>query len=89
MCKAADIVPDAPLFGGGMGLDSIDALEIAVAIAQRYGVQLRAEDEATKRIFANCGALRSHIDAYRAPPGNLSPPNRSASRPAGSRANPP
>jgi acyl carrier protein len=65
--QAADIVPDAPLFGEGLGLDSIDALEIAVAVAQRYGVQLRAEDEATKRIFANLRNLAQHIDSNRVP----------------------
>lgn len=59
---AEAIDPEAPLFGEGLGLDSIDALEIAVAIAQRYGVQLRAEDEATKRIFANLRSLAAHID---------------------------
>jgi acyl carrier protein len=63
--QAADIVPDAPLFGEGLGLDSIDALEIAVAVAQRYGVQLRAEDEATKRVFASLKSLAQHIDAHR------------------------
>jgi acyl carrier protein len=63
--QAAEIVPDAPLFGEGLGLDSIDALEIAVAVAQRYGVQLRAEDEATKRVFANLKSLAQHIDAHR------------------------
>lgn len=60
-----DIAPEAPLFGDGLGLDSIDALEIAVAIAQRYGVQLRAEDETTKRVFATLRSLAGHIDANR------------------------
>jgi acyl carrier protein len=66
--EAAGIIPDAPLFGGGLGLDSIDALEIAVAIAQRYGVQLRAEDETTKRVFENLRSLARHIDSHRASP---------------------
>jgi acyl carrier protein len=66
--RGEDIVPDAPLFGDGLGLDSIDALEIAVAIAQRYGVQLRAEDEATKRVFANLRSLAQHVAALRADP---------------------
>lgn len=65
--QAAGIVPDAPLFGDGLGLDSIDALEIAVAVAQRYGVQLRAEDEATKRVFSNLRSLAQYVDAHRAP----------------------
>lgn len=66
--RASDIVPDAPLFGDGLGLDSIDALEIAVAIAQRFGVQLRAEDEATKRVFASLRSLAQHIDIQRISP---------------------
>jgi acyl carrier protein len=64
--QPADIDPAAPLFGSGLALDSIDALEIAVAIAQRYQVQLKAEDEATKRVFANLRSLAAHIDAQRA-----------------------
>lgn len=67
-CTPGEIEPDAPLFGGGLGLDSIDALEIAVAVAQRYGVQLRAEDESTKRVFATLRSLAGHIDASRAAP---------------------
>ncbi len=66
--KADGILPEAALFGEGLGLDSIDALEIAVAIAQRYGVQLRAEDEVTKRVFANLRSLARHVDANRAAP---------------------
>ena len=62
---AEDIDPEAPLFGSGLALDSIDALEIAVAIAQRYKVQLRADDEATKRVFANLRSLAAHIDVER------------------------
>ncbi len=62
---ADSLLAEAPLFGDGLGLDSIDALEIAVAIAQRYGVQLRAEDEATKRVFANLRSLARHVDANR------------------------
>lgn len=67
--RPADIEPEAQLFGGGLALDSIDALEIAVAVAQRYGVQLRAEDETAKRVFANLRSLAAHIDAQRAAAG--------------------
>ena len=68
---AEEIDPEAPLFGEGLGLDSIDALEIAVAIAQRYGVQLRADDEITKRVFANLRALARHVESHRVPPAAL------------------
>ena len=65
--RVEDIVPEAPLFGAGLGLglDSIDALEIAVAVARRYAVQLRAEDEATRGAFASLRSLAAHIDAQR------------------------
>jgi acyl carrier protein len=59
------IAPEAPLFGEGLGLDSIDALEIAVTIAQRYGVHLRAEDEASRMVFANLRSLSAHVAEHR------------------------
>jgi acyl carrier protein len=62
----ADIDPEAPLFGAGLGLDSIDALELALEISKRYGVQLKAEDEDNKRIFASLRALSDYIQAKRA-----------------------
>lgn len=55
--EAADIGPSDPLFGEGLGLDSIDALEIALAIAQRYGVEMQAEDESTREAFASLETL--------------------------------
>jgi len=57
----ADIDPEQPLFDGGLGLDSIDALEIAVAVAQDYDVHLKAEDEQTREIFATLRNLANHI----------------------------
>jgi len=59
----AAIDPQAPLFGdrGGWGLDSIDALEIALALQQKYGVILRSEDDATRRAFASLRALAAHV----------------------------
>jgi acyl carrier protein len=60
----ADIDPDDQLFGGDLGLDSIDALEIAVAIAQNYGVHLKAEDEETQSIFATIRSLSEYIQAH-------------------------
>ncbi len=54
------------MFGAGLGLDSIDALELALEISKRYGVQLKAEDEDNKRIFASLRALSDYIQAKRA-----------------------
>ena len=60
-----DIDPQQPLFDGGLDLDSIDALEIAVAIAQEYDVHLKAEDEQTKEIFSTLRNLAGHIERER------------------------
>ena len=60
--NAEDIDPEAILFeDAGLGLDSIDALEIAVAIAERYNVHISAEDEATREIFATLANLTAHV----------------------------
>lgn len=61
---AAEIDPDAPLFTEGLGLDSIDALEIAVCVSERYRVQLRSDDPNNKRIFASLRSLAEHIAAH-------------------------
>lgn len=61
-----EIAPEAPLFGEGLGLDSIDALEISLAISKRYGFQLRSDDERTHRIFSSLRALAAHIEKHRA-----------------------
>jgi acyl carrier protein len=61
--EPADIEPEAPLFGEGLGLDSIDALEIALCVSERYGVQLRSDDPDIKRIFASLRSLAGHIAA--------------------------
>jgi acyl carrier protein len=66
---AAGIAPDAALFGqtaGSLGLDSIDALEIALAISQKYGVELKSDDEATKKSFASLRALSAFVQQQRA-----------------------
>lgn len=60
-----DIEPDAALFGEGLGLDSIDALELALEISRRYGFQLRSDDEENRRIFASLRALTAHVQAQR------------------------
>jgi len=64
--EPAGIDPDAPLFGAGLGLDSIDALELALEISKRYGVQLKADDEDNKRIFASLRALSEYVQQKRA-----------------------
>ncbi|HEV3009143.1 MAG TPA: phosphopantetheine-binding protein [Burkholderiales bacterium] len=59
---ASEIDPEAPLFGDrGLGLDSIDILEIAVAISKKYGFKLRSDDPDNDRIFASLRALAAHI----------------------------
>ena len=62
---AADIDPEAPLFNAGLGLDSIDALELALAISKRYGFQLRSDSEENRRIFASLRALSAHVEQNR------------------------
>jgi acyl carrier protein len=61
----ADIDADAPLFVDGLGLDSIDALELGVAIHKRYGVTLLAESDDTRRHFASVRALGLMINRNR------------------------
>lgn len=58
----ADIDSTAPLFGAGLGLDSIDALELAVAIDRKYGVSVQPDDADNKRIFASVEALARFIE---------------------------
>jgi acyl carrier protein len=55
----------APLFEGGLGLDSIDALEIAIALDKRYGVKMRAEDEDARAAFASVRTLAEYVTAHR------------------------
>ena len=56
-----DIDPLSPLFGDGLGLDSIDVLELALAISKTYGVQLRADDADNETIFQSLRNLNAHI----------------------------
>jgi acyl carrier protein len=62
---ATDIDPAQPLFGEGLALDSIDLLEIALAISSKYGFQLRSDDPDNERIFASLRALSAHIARQR------------------------
>lgn len=58
---AADIEPEQPLFGDGLGLDSIDALELALAITQKYSVQLKADDANIQEVFGSLRSLSAYI----------------------------
>lgn len=62
--KPEEIEPNALLFKNGM-LDSIDALELALEISKRYGVQLRADDENNMRIFESLRSLAKYISEHR------------------------
>lgn len=64
--KPEDINDEAPIFGKGLGLDSIDALELGVAIKKKFGVKLSAESEDSKKHFASVNALAEFISAEKA-----------------------
>ena len=59
--SATDIDPDAPLYGEGLGLDSIDMLEIALAVSREFGVKLRADDKNNRTTFSSLRALNRYI----------------------------
>jgi acyl carrier protein len=59
--NASDIEPEEPLFGEGLGLDSIDALELALAITQKYGVQLKTDDNNVQQVFSSLRSLNAFI----------------------------
>ena len=61
--KPEDIETNSPLFNEGLGLDSIDALELAIAIKKRYNVSFSAEDKENRKHFASVAALASFIRA--------------------------
>ncbi len=62
---AATIDVNAPLFGEGLGLDSIDMLEIALAVSQKYNVKLRADDASNNQIFRSLAGLNHYIQQHR------------------------
>ena len=64
--EPAAIDPEAPLFNAGLGLDSIDALELALAISKRYGFQLRSDNDQNRQIFASLRALTAHVQQHKA-----------------------
>lgn len=59
--RAEDIDPEAPLYGEGLGLDSIDILELALAVSRAYGIKLRSDDENNRKIFSSLRSLNRHI----------------------------
>ena len=63
-----DIVDSEPLFGTGLGLDSIDALELGVALKKRFNVKFNAENTETKQHFASVDALARYISAHQQKP---------------------
>ena len=60
-----EIEPEARLFGEGLGLDSLDMLELSMAVEQKYGVKLRSDDPENAKIFASLRSLSRHIQSYR------------------------
>lgn len=60
--EAEEIDPEDQLFGDGLGLDSIDALEISLAISKEYGVQIKAEDEGTREAFETLRSLTAFVE---------------------------
>jgi acyl carrier protein len=59
--KPTDVTPDTPLYGDGLGLDSIDILEIALAVSKRYGFQMRSDDPRNVESFSSIRALSLYI----------------------------
>lgn len=64
---AAEIELDAPLYGKGLGLDSIDILEVALVLSKRYGLQLKADSEDNLRIFSSLRSLAEYVATHRKP----------------------
>lgn len=63
--EPAGIHPDDNLFGSGLGLDSIDALELSLEISKKYGIEIRAEDQEIRNIFTSLRSLTDFIQSKR------------------------
>ena len=61
----SEIAPSDPLYGDGLGLDSIDVLEVALAVSKQYGFQMRSDDANNAVIFSSLRSLATHIAAHR------------------------
>ena len=66
--RPSEIDPEAPLYGAGLGLDSIDILEIALAVSKTYGIRLRSDGENNQQIFSSLRSLNRHIQQFQAKP---------------------
>lgn len=62
---ADEINPEAPLYGDGLGLDSIDILELSLAVSKTYGVQIKSDDADNNKIFSSLRSLNQHIQQHR------------------------
>jgi acyl carrier protein len=65
--QVTEIDPEAPLYGEGLGLDSIDMLEISLVVSQQFGVKLRADDKSNVEIFSSLRSLNAFIQSHREP----------------------
>lgn len=63
--RVEQIAPDAALYGEGLGLDSIDVLEVALVVSKRYGLQLRADSADNQHIFTSLRSLSDYIAAHK------------------------
>jgi len=63
--KPEELDPEAPLYGEGLGLDSIDILEMSLAISKAYGVQLRSDDPDNDKIFSSLRSLSAYVRSRR------------------------
>jgi acyl carrier protein len=63
--SADEIEPEAPLYKDGLGLDSIDILEVALAVSKKFGFQIKSDDSDNVRIFTSLRSLNQHIEANR------------------------
>lgn len=61
----SEIVPTEPLYGDGLGLDSIDVLEMALAISKQYGFQLRSDDPDNETIYTSLRSLTKHVASHK------------------------
>ncbi|WP_266170223.1 phosphopantetheine-binding protein [Dyella subtropica] len=64
--KPSDIPPEQPLFGQGLGLDSVDALELALALQKRYEIQIASDSRDARQHFATVASLAAFVEAQRA-----------------------